>query len=160
MMTKQELALKAISIALRVGIDPALVCTIIEVSSGWAAAMTEFSPSAWLRTVEPTDIGGLWRWQAMGTRFGPMQVLGQTAFFFGWKEIEKLEDLSVNLEVGCKILKALLAEQKGNERNAILLWFGQERKEMARKALAMKPQFDRFVEARQHEKTDSVSVAQ
>lgn len=155
-LSKQELALKAIATALRVGVDPALVCTIIEVSSGWNAAMTEFCPTTWLRTIEPIDVGGMERWTAMGTRFGPMQILGQEAFLAGWKEVEKLQDLDANLEAGCEVLKALTS--KKNEHHAVLLWFGQERKELARKALAMKPQFEKFVEARPHEKTDSVSA--
>lgn len=143
-LTKQELALKAIAAAEQAGVAAGLVCAIIEVSSGWDAALTEWVPSSWLMAQHPVDLGGERDWIALGTRWGAMQVLGQDAWQAGYKTLERLAETDENLFAGAMVLKGLLPD----ERKAILRWFGVERRGLAAKALAILPQCKQFVEAR------------
>lgn len=142
--TKQELALEAIAMAETIGVPPALVCSIIEVSSHWDQSMMEWNPTPWLRTEHPVDVGGEDNWMILGTRWGLMQVLGQEAFMTGsWMHIESLPDNS--LEAGCRLLRHTLDHQK-DEKSALIIWFGAERKSLAGMALALLPDYQRFVE--------------
>lgn len=128
-----------------IGVSPALVCAIIEVSSHWDASMMEWNPTRWLLGEHPVDVGGDDNWMIMGTRWGLMQVLGQEAFMTGWKDLESLPDHS--LEAGCKLLRRVLDDQK-DWKDAIRVWFGAERKWMVPAVLAILPDYQRFVEAK------------
>jgi len=102
------------------------------------------------------DLGGGVKWLAMGFRWGPMRVLGQEAYFAGWKEVTKLRDLDMNLEAGCVLLRKLVADCNGDEEKAVKLYFGAERKGLARASLGLLPEFQKFVEARPHEETAAI----
>lgn len=143
-MTKQELAVKALDAAGKVGVSPEMVCAIIEVSSAWDASLTEWQPTSWLMVHHPVDLGGERNWVAMGTRWGAMQVLGQDAWMAGYKTLERLGDTGENLLAGCMALKNIV----GDERKTLALWFGAERRSLTSKALAILPQCRLFVEAR------------
>jgi hypothetical protein len=144
LLTKTELALKAIEAAEKVGVPAELVCAIIETSSAWNDALIEWNPTQWLLQQHPVDFGGERYWMALGTRYGAMQVLGQDAYMAGYKNLENLSDTDENLLAGCTVLKKIF----GEERETLALWFGNERKELARKAMAVLPLCRRFVEAR------------
>jgi hypothetical protein len=143
-LTKQELAVKALDAAEKVGVDPAIVCAIIESASGWDASLIEWNPTPWLLQQHPVDFGGDRFWLALGTRYGAMQVLGQDAYHAGYKTLAKLGDTDENLLAGCIVLKGI----QGDEKQILALWFGQERRNLAAKALAILPQCRLFVEAR------------
>lgn len=142
LLTKQELAEKAIRAADHAEVPAELVCAIIEVASGWNAALTEWNPSTWLMNQHPIDVGE-GNWIAMGTRWGALQVRGQEAWMAGYKTLERLAETDANLEAGCMVLKKIL----GDERKTLLTWFG-ERKSLANRALAILPQCKQFVEAK------------
>jgi hypothetical protein len=144
LLTKQELALTLIEICERHGVDPALACAIVEVSSGWNAAKTEWHPSLWFLRQDTEDWGGFDRWRALGTRYGAMQVRGEEAWKAGYKKIDKLADTEQNLEAGVMVLKTLLP---GDEQ-ALLLWFGAEGRSLAKDAFALLPQFRKFVQSK------------
>jgi hypothetical protein len=144
LLTKQELAFKALSIAERTGVPGELVCAIIEVSSGWNDALIEWAPQPWLREQHPVDFGGDRYWLALGTRYGAMQVLGQDAWMAGYKSVEKLAVTEENLLAGCLVLGKIL----GEEARTLALWFGTERQHLAKRALAILPQCRLFVEAK------------
>ena len=143
-LTKPEIALKAIAAAERRNVPPGLVCAIIEISSGWDASLNEWHPAAWLLNQHPVD-WGMERWNALGTRWGPMQILGQDAHAAGYKTVEKLADLDESLDVGCMLLKGLLGP---DVKRTMILWFGAERKGLADKVLAVLPQFEQFIKER------------
>jgi hypothetical protein len=143
-LTKQEIAIKALDAAEKVGVDPAMVCAIIESASGWDASLIEWNPTPWLMAQHPVDFGGDRFWLALGTRYGAMQVLGQDAYHAGYKTLAKLGDTDENLLAGCTVLKGI----RGDEKHTLAQWFGQERRNLAAKALAILPQCRLFVEAR------------
>jgi soluble lytic murein transglycosylase-like protein len=138
--TKQELAHKAIEAAEKYGLDAALVCSIIELSSSWNAAKEEWNPTRWLLMTDPIDVGGIDRWQIMATRWGLMQISGQEALFHGYEEIEELADPMTSLEAGCHVLRAIGSSTEK--------WFGAERKGLAKGVLLILPQYKSFVESR------------
>lgn len=144
LLTKQQLAHKAIEAAEKVGVPPELVCAIIEVSSEWDAALIQWNPDFWLISQHPLDVG-LDKWSAMGTRWGAMQVLGQHAWHAGYKTLERLGETEENLLAGCMFLKKILVE---DERKTLLSWFGMDGRHLANKALTILPQCKAFVEAR------------
>lgn len=143
--TKQELALEAIRIANEVGVPAAIVCAIIEVSSHWNAATEEWNPTRWLLGQHPVDLGGDRTWLDMGTRWGLMQVLGQEAFEVGC-DMDSMRTIDGSLRAGCKLLKKVLNQHKNKDRT-LLVWFGHERKHLASRALAILPDYEKFVEA-------------
>lgn len=128
----------------QVGVPAALVCSIIEVSSHWDTSMMEWNPTRWLLTEHPVDVGGDDNWMIMGTRWGLMQVLGQEAFMTGWRDLVTIPDHS--LEAGCRLLKRFLDDYHGDYNKALITWFGAERQGLAGMAIAMLPDYQRFVE--------------
>lgn len=78
-------------------------------------------------------------WTAMGFRWGLMQVLGQEAFQFGFKDLTRLQEVDGSLEAGCMVLKHF-----GD--NAIAKWFGAERRGLTKRAMLLLPYMKEFVE--------------
>ena len=140
LLTKQELAHRAIETAERIGVDPAMVCAIIETETSWDASKREWNPTRWLLGVAPIDVGGDVNWVIMGTRWGPMQVLGQQALEAGLKDLEKLRTTDGSIEGGCIVLKSLGSN--------LARWFGAERKLLAKKASFLLPIMEEFVKSR------------
>ena len=134
----------AIDAAEKFGVPGELVCAIIEVSSGWNESLIEWAPSSWLMAQHPQDLGGEEKWIALGTRWGPLQVRGQEAWMAGYKTVERLAKTEENLLAGCLTLKTILTE----ERKTLLLWFGNERKSLAHRAIAILPLCLKFIEAK------------
>jgi len=58
--------------------------------------------------------------------WGVMQVMGQVAREFGFKEpsLTELCDPATGIEFGCRILAARLARSKGDVSAALLAWNG------------------------------------
>lgn len=144
LLTKQELAFRALSAAEKIGVDPAMVVAIVEITSGWDASLIEWNPTPWLLQQHPVDFGGDRYWLALGTRYGAMQVLGQDAYHAGYKTLEKLHVTEENLLAGCMVLKGI----SGDEREVLAKWFGNERRNLTLKSLAILPQCRLFVEAK------------
>ena len=139
------MALKALAAAEKHGISPALVCSIVEVCSGWDASLTEWTPNRALLGEHPVDLGGEGNWVAMGTRWGLMQILGHDAYHAGYRG--PFDTVEGALDAGCLTLRQLLAKHE-DETKATLMWFGTERKGLARRVLAVLPQMREFVEAK------------
>jgi soluble lytic murein transglycosylase-like protein len=151
LFTKQELAHLAIDAALKAEVPPALVCAIIEVSSGWDAAMQEWQPEPWLLALHPNDFaGGEQEYQALGTRWGLMQFHGARLRDFqypGKISASELLEPKTNLAAGCYLLGRIMANHH-NLLGVLLKWYGFERKDLGKITLQMLPDFERFVAAR------------
>jgi hypothetical protein len=139
----------AIDAAENAGVSPALVCAIIEVSSGWNAALSEWEPEPWLLTNHPLDFpGGETEYLALGTRWGLMQFRGSQAKQAGYKGklSPQLVEPKYNLEAGCFILKTLMT--KTSLQAVLMAWYGLERRGLVGQTLALLPRFEEFVNAR------------
>lgn len=150
LFTKQELAHLAIDTALAMGVPAELVCAIIEVSSGWNAALQEWQPEPWLLNSHPNDYpGGEQEFIALGTRWGVMQFLGSKAKAAKYQPISAaLIEPQHNLAAGCLILKAIMQGPTSSLKTILMQWYGLERRGLVEPTLRLVPLFERFVRER------------
>ena len=122
-----ELARK---IAAAHGLEPALVCALIEQESAWNPWAVRYEPGFLSRYVAPLYTAGKLSATEAYTRsmsWGLMQVMGQVAREFGFEEsslAELCDPLAPRDRLGCQILAARLARAHGNVEAALLAWNG------------------------------------
>ena len=110
-------------------LDPALVCAVIEQESAWNPWAVRYEPGFLSRYIAPLYTAGKLSATEAYTRamsWGLMQVMGQVAREFGFKEasLTELCDPATGIEFGCRILAARLARAKGDASAALLAWNG------------------------------------
>jgi soluble lytic murein transglycosylase-like protein len=111
------------------GIEPALVCAVIEQESAWNPWAVRYEPGFLSRYVAPLYTAGKFSATEAYTRsmsWGLMQVMGQVARENGFKEpsLAELCDPVTGIDIGCKVLAARLARSKGDVPAALLAWNG------------------------------------
>ena len=116
-------------IARELGLDPALVCAVIEQESAWNPWAVRYEPGFLSRYIAPLYTAGKLSATEAYTRamsWGLMQVMGQVAREFGFKDapLSELCDPATGIEFGCRILAARLARAKGDVPSALLAWNG------------------------------------
>ncbi len=120
-----EIIALARTIASEHGLDPALVCAVVEQESAWDAHAIRYEPgfrARYVATLElsPTEeIAGSISW-------GPLQVMGQVAREHGFQGhfLSALCDPAVGLAIGCAVLASKLAAGGGNVPRGLALWNG------------------------------------
>src|ERR1700691_5933598 len=110
-------------------LEPALVCAVIEQESAWNPWAVRFEPGFLTRYVAPLYTSGKLSATEAYTRamsWGLMQVMGQVAREFGFKEasLSELCDPATGVEFGCRILANRLVRAKGDVPAALLAWNG------------------------------------
>jgi soluble lytic murein transglycosylase-like protein len=130
-------------IALEHALDPALVCAVIEQESAWNPWAVRYEPSFLTRYVAPLYTAGKISATETYTRamsWGLMQVMGQVAREFGFKEtsLTELCDPATGVEFGCRILATRLAKAKGEVPAALQAWNGGSNDNYAAEVLARK----------------------
>lgn len=124
-MSKEELLRVAISAALNVDLDPALVCSVCaHESDGWQPYAVRYEPAFYDRYISsmkgltPTEM------TMRATSFGLMQIMGQKAREQGFdgKFLTELLDPLNAVTRGCRELKRQL-EKHGQDVNAALLGY-------------------------------------
>jgi soluble lytic murein transglycosylase-like protein len=116
-------------IAAEHGVDPRLVCAVIEQESAWNPWAVRYEPGFLSRYVAPLYTAGKLSATEAYTRamsWGLMQVMGQVAREFGFDEpsLAELCDAATGIEFGCRILAARLNKAKGDVTAALLAWNG------------------------------------
>src|SRR5712664_4319534 len=111
------------------GLEPALVCAVIEQESAWNPWDVRYEPGFLSRYVAPLYTAGKMSATEAYTRamsWGLMQVMGQVAREFGFKEtsLSELCDPATGIEFGCRILAARMARAKDDVPAALLAWNG------------------------------------
>lgn len=139
-MVDQQTIDLAKSIAKGQGLDPALVCAIIEQESGWNPWAIRYEPGFFGKYVAPLYTNNkvsVTEAYARSFSWGPMQVMGQVAREIGYAgALPQLCDFNYGVLVGCKVFSAKLEKAKGDVNYALLLWNGGANKEYPAQVLA------------------------
>jgi soluble lytic murein transglycosylase-like protein len=111
------------------GLEPALVCAVIEQESAWNPWAVRYEPAFLSRYIAPLYTAGKFSATEAYTRsmsWGLMQVMGQVARESGFtgKSLGELCDPETCLEFGCRILAARLARARGDVTSALQAWNG------------------------------------
>ena len=129
------------SIAAAHGLDPALVCAVIEQESAWDPWAVRYEPGFMSRYVAPLYAAGKLSATEAYTRamsWGLMQVMGQVARESGFSGASLCElcDAAVGLKLGCAVLAARITRAKGDVQAALLAWNGGANDRYAMEVLA------------------------
>ncbi len=129
------------------GLEPALVCAVVEQESGWNTWAIRYEPLFFAKYV-----AGLYtnnkvsatEAYARGISWGLMQVMGQTAREkgFGSTYLSTLCDPAVGLAMGCKVLRHKLDSVGGNVARGLLAWNGGGNPDYANEVLARKGRYE------------------
>src|ERR1700677_138364 len=119
------------------GLDPALVCEVVEQESAWDADAIRYEPAFRTRYVAPLGLPPTEE-VARSISWGLMQVMGQVAREHGFsgKFLSALCDPAAGLDIGCAVLAAKLASASDNVTRALELWNGGANADYAPQVLA------------------------
>jgi soluble lytic murein transglycosylase-like protein len=109
------------------GLDPTLICAIVEQESDWNQWAMRFEPAFERRYIKPAlPQSPTTEEMAKAVSFGLMQIMGEVAreLGFGEKYLTELCDPFINLEYGCKHFANKLQNADGDTRMALLHWNG------------------------------------
>ena len=123
------------------GLEPALVCAVVEQESGWNPWAMRYEPAFFAKYVAPLYTNnkvGATEAYARGISWGLMQVMGQTAREKGASSLylSTLCDPAVGLAIGCRILRLKLDAAGGNAARTLLAWNGGANPDYADEVLA------------------------
>jgi soluble lytic murein transglycosylase-like protein len=136
-----ELIALARSIAVAHGLQPFIVCAVIEQESAWSPWAVRFEPAFLSRYVAPLYTAGKLNATEAYSRsisWGLMQVMGQLARENGFaaQSLAELCDPETCLELGCRILATRLKRARGNIEEALMAWNGGANSNYAIEVLA------------------------
>jgi soluble lytic murein transglycosylase-like protein len=111
------------------GLEPALVCAVIEQESAWNPWAVRYEPGFLSRYIAPLYTAGKLSATEAYTRsmsWGLMQVMGQAARESGFEDpsLAELCDPAAGVEWGCRLLAKRLARARGDVPAALLAWNG------------------------------------
>jgi soluble lytic murein transglycosylase-like protein len=137
-----EIVALARTIASAHGLDPALVCAVVEQESEWDACAIRYEPGFRARYVAPLELPPTEE-IARSISWGLMQVMGQVAREQGFQRpfLSALCDPSAGLTFGCIVLAAKLAAASGDVSRGLTLWNGGGNPDYAAQVLARVPRY-------------------
>lgn len=137
MTPNADLVKLAVAVARQYGLDPVMVCAVVDQESGWNNWAMRYEPLFFSRYIQPLVNAGTVRAATEGiaraTSWGLMQVMGQVAREFGFKGqfLSQLCEAGTGLEVGCQVLRRYLDDKGGDWNKALLRYNGGGRPEYA-----------------------------
>lgn len=131
----QELIDMAKAAATANGLDPSLICAIIEQESGWNTWAIRFEPAFYSkyvpRNLNPTEA------TSRAFSWGLMQIMGEVAREEGFSGfLPSLCDPTIGLAAGIKHFKTRMALAHGNVSGALQFWNGGGNPNYAAEVLA------------------------
>ena len=125
----QQLVTLAGNLAQAHGLDPALVCAVIEQESAWNTWAMRYEPAFFAKYVASLYTNNkvsATEAYARGISWGLMQVMGQVARENGFTDrfLSGLCDPESGIEFGCRVLRKKLDSAKGDTAQGLLLWNG------------------------------------
>lgn len=111
------------------GLDPLLVCAIVEQESDWNPWAIRFEPGFFAKYVAPlytqSKVSATEAY-ARAFSWGLMQLMGQSARERGFANtfLPSLLDPATNLDWGCQHFTFKISQAGGDIRKALLLWNG------------------------------------
>jgi hypothetical protein len=124
------------------GLDPTLVCEVVEQESAWDADAIRYEPAFRARYVAPLELPPTEE-IARSISWGLMQVMGQVAREHGFQRpfLSARGDSSAGLAFGRIVLAAKLAAAGGNVPRGLALWNGDGNPDYAAQVLARVPRY-------------------
>lgn len=136
-----EIVALARTIASAHGLDPALICAVIEQESAWDAHAIRYEPGFRARYVAPLELPPTEE-IARSISWGLMQLMGQVAREHGFQRpfLSALCDPSAGLTFGCIVLAAKIAAA-GDVARGLADWNGGGNPDYAAQVLARVPHY-------------------
>jgi len=124
--------------AAKYGLDPAIVCAVIEQESGWNPWSVRYEPAFFQRYVMPLNIADPTEAYARAFSFGLMQTMGQVAREQGFagRSLTQLCDPDIGVDVGCRKLKKCFLAYPDSPEVALLAYNGGGNPDYGKQVLA------------------------
>jgi soluble lytic murein transglycosylase-like protein len=123
------------------GLDPGLVCAVVEQESGWNQWAIRHEPAFFTRYVQPlglADTEGV----ARSFSWGLMQLMGEVARELGYTgHLAALCEPSIGLEWGCRHLANKMRAANGDVHAALQHWNGGGNASYADQVIARMPKY-------------------
>lgn len=114
----------AVAAAKSHGLDPVLVCAVVEQESNWVPWAIRYEPAFYKRYVQPLGLSDTESF-ARSFSWGLMQLMGQVSRELGFNgHLASLCDPAVGLEWGCRHLANKLKDVNGDVHMALQRWNG------------------------------------
>jgi soluble lytic murein transglycosylase-like protein len=128
------------------GLDPALVCAVVEQESNWNPWAIRYEPLFFAKYVAPLYTNnkvGATEAYSRGISWGLMQVMGQVAREKGVSSLylSALCDPANGLSIGCRVLREKLSAANGDSARALLAWNGGGNPDYAAEVFARMPRY-------------------
>jgi soluble lytic murein transglycosylase-like protein len=123
------------------GLDPDLVCAVVEQESAWNTWAIRHEPAFYARYVAPL---GLTDTESVARSFswGLMQLMGQVARELGYAgHLAALCEPSTGVEWGCRLLANKLREVNGDVHMGLERWNGGGNPNYAAEVIARMPKY-------------------
>lgn len=119
------------------GLDPTLVCAVIEQESGGDPWAIRFEPAFYEKYVASMGLNPTEAY-SRSFSFGLMQVMGEVAREVGFKGkwLSALCDPETGIDVGCRVLKLKLQKAKGDVARGLQFWNGGGNPDYASQVMA------------------------
>lgn len=124
--------------AAKYGLDPAIVCAVIEQESSWNPWSTRFEPAFYTRYILPMALKDGTEAYTRSMSFGLMQVMGEVARELGFegKFLVALCDPDVGVDYGCRKLQKCFDIHDRDPENSLLSYNGGGNLDYGKQVLA------------------------
>jgi soluble lytic murein transglycosylase-like protein len=141
-----ELLMLARRTAAANGLDPAIVCAVVEQESAWNPWAMRYEPAFFAKYVASLYTNNkitASEAYARGFSWGLMQVMGQVARETGFDApfLSTICDPQQGLSIGCKVLRKKFDAMAGDTTRALLAWNGGANSAYPVQVLARRPHY-------------------